>query len=406
MSRFNGHESFIHSYETNVYHVRESLTLIEDPDSHRTFLQNFYTVVIGSERWPENTLPLLYSGFEQILMTLDAAWLTYEEHLNIRERFGDREPDCDLLEPSFSDYSLNDYYPYLQASKWPSERFRRFRGRIQLLNQQEIEIRHLVYEQLFDYQSQGDWKRHFVFWLEAALDDRPIFSSHEFSPAQLHQHYLLLLKMTERVWLDDRQDSGLLYHELMPWFDLNNFPVFGTMDHSLNPYREIYGCFHSKSLTDYKTQLDGWIKVVLNPGERWQKEPVDLLLLFRNFVLMADSLWLIRQLGSNYPREWNRSNTVCLDKHADVPDADYPYLLSGQLLKKPENYLRDFFDQYSLNDVFRLFFEAVVGAFGDSDFSITPPEEVMRFHQDSLRLLEAAFLIQAKKYPQEQGMNH
>jgi len=54
--------------------------------------------------------------------------------------------------------------------------------------------------------------------------------------------------------------------------------------------------------------------------------------------------------------------------------------------------------------VFRLFFEATVTAMGDRDYAITPGDEIEDFHGSFVQLLEAAFLLQAKKYPQGQGL--
>jgi len=322
--------------------IRRSLLFTEDPDSYRAFLQDFYLAVISENSWPQDTPRSLHSGFEQILLTVDLAWLHFEKHLNRQQRSTHQDPDRDPLEPAFSGYSEEEYYPKLQETKWPAERFRHFCGRIQLLNQHEIVSRHLVYEHFFGHQSHGDWKRHLALWLEAALEKRSIFSSEKFSPAQLHQRYLLLLKLTERIWLEAKHDSGLSYHEVMPWYDLNNYPVFGTSEHCLNPYNQIYGCFHSKSLMDYKKDLDRWMKVVVHSDRLWEGKPAELLLLFRTFVLIADCLWLIRQLGPNYPKQWNKSYTRYAGECAAVPDRDYQYRLGRKLRKKPENYLKVF----------------------------------------------------------------
>jgi len=401
MNKFNGQESFIHSSESNKYHIRQELVFIENPDAYRSFLLNFYRVVISAERWPQDKLTLLHSGFEQILFTLDAAWLFYEQHLNIQEKLKDVTPEGNPLEPSFTDYSLDEYYPYLQENKWPAERQQRFRGRIQLLNQPEIASGSLFYQQFFDYQSQGDWKRHVSLWLEAALDDRPIFSSRDFSPAQIFEHYQLLLKLTERVWLDDRQDRHLLYHEIMPWFDINNYPVFGTMDFCLNPYREIFGFFHSRSLMDYKKQLDRSMKLALNADEVQKETPAELLNQLRTLVTMADCLWLIWQLGPTYPKTWNKSNTFFSGKHAAIPKPGYKYLLCDELVRSPENYLPIFFHKYTLNQVFLLFFESTLATMDSVSSPASSPREINEFHADFLLLLEAAFLIQAKKYAAE-----
>ncbi|PWG81975.1 hypothetical protein [Pararcticibacter amylolyticus] len=398
MNKFNGQESFIHSSESNMYHIREELTFLENPDTYRCFLQDFYRVVISPERWPQEKLRLLHTGFEQIMITLDAAWFFYEEHLNMRQKFQHDEPAGNPVEPSFTDYSIDQCYPYLQENKWPAERHQRFRGRVQLLNQQEIERGYLFYEQLFSYQSQGDWKRYFNLWLEAALDERPIFSSQQLSAAQVYEHYLWLLKLTERVWLDDCQDKGLLYHQIMPWFDMDNYPVFSTVDFCLSPYREIYGIFYRKSLMDYKKELNQLFKTALDAGEEWKERPVELLYQLRTLVTLAECLWLIRQLGPNYPKDWNRDHTTYHGKQAAAPKPGYKYLLSEEMAGKPENYLPVFFDRYSLNEVFEMFFETTLAAMGDKSFPVSSAEELKEFHAAFLRLLEAAFLIQAKKY--------
>lgn len=404
MEKFTGKESFLSSYESSIYNIRSSLKFIKTTHHYRLFLQNLYRVVISPERWPEETLPTLQNNFEELLFALDAAWLEHEHQLQIEARYGsgDEEFKVDVLQPSFSDYTIDQYYPQLQESTWPVERNHRFKGEIQFLNQDEIRSSKAFHRKFFGRRSQGDWKRYLTLWMESALDDRSIIEAHGFSPAEIYEDYLDLVKLMEIVWLVEKQERELLYHELVPWFDMNNYPYMGTIESTFNPYSDLYGFFHYTSLMAYKRDLGRWMKLVFEREKIWEGTPADLIDLFKTLVHMTDCLWLIRQLGPNYPKSWNNTNTTYSFQHAPIPKENYRYKLEAEIIKNPENYLREFFDLYDLQFCFHILFESLTAALGHEEPYPFDKKEVTSFHANLVKLLEAEYLVQAKKYPNRQ----
>lgn len=404
MSNFTGDEGFLSSYEDNIYDIRNELKFIKTTHPYRCFLQNLYRVIISSERWPEEDLPLLQTNFEQILFSLDAAWLEHEEQLQVAARYDNSEAEhgVDVLQPSFSDYAIDQYYPRLQESTWPRERNERFKGEVQQLNQEEIYSSEVFYRKFFGRRSQGDWKRYFTLWMENALDNRTIMEAHNLSPSEVYDDYLDLIKLMEIVWLQEKQDNDLPYHESMPWFDMNNYPFMATIHYTFNPYSHLYGFFHCRSLMAFKRELGRGMQLVFKRDQIWEGTPADLIDLFKDIVHMTDCLWLIRQLGPNYPKSWHRLSPTYSTQHARKPKENYRYKLPAETVKNPENYLREFFDLYNLEFCFHILFESLTAALGHEEPYPFEKDEVISFHADLVKLLEAGYLIQAKKYPNRQ----
>lgn len=238
--------------------------------------------------------------------------------------------------------------------------------------------------------------------VEKALDDRTIFEAHGFSPAEVYDDYLDLIKLMEIVWLREKHDNDLLYHESMPWFDMTNYPFMATIAHTLNPYSDLFGFFHWRSLMAFKRELGRWMKQVFNREQIWEGTPADLIDLFKDIVHMTDCLWLIRQLGPNYPERWNRSNTIYPSQHAPKPKGNYQYKLPAEMVRRPENYLCEFFDLYNLEFCFHILFESLTAALGHEEPYPFEKDEIASFHADLVKLLEAGYLIQAKRYPNRQ----
>jgi|GEM_PF-4296772 len=65
------------------------------------------------------------------------------------------------------------------------------------------------------------------------------------------------------------------------------------------------------------------------------------------------------------------------------------FLITEKLVEKPENYLKVFFNEYSLSDVFRLFFEATVTAMGDRDCAVF---ELNAWDKTSFKCLSLSFI--------------
>src|SRR5690606_3884606 len=112
--------------------------------------------------------------------------------------------------------------------------------------------------------------------------------------------------------------------------------------------------FHCRSLMSFKRELGRWMKQVFNREQIWKGTPADLIDLFKDILHMTDCLWLIRQLGPNYPKNWNKSSTTYSFPQAPKPRENYKYKLLAKTVRRPENYLRDFFELYNLEYCFHM----------------------------------------------------
>ncbi len=398
MEKFNGNEAFIHSYEENLYHHRRGMELIKDPEGFRDFMQRFYCLVISTQHWPEHSISALGAGFTQILFVLDAAWLSYQEkHAECGKHRSSLSSSLDItsmIDISDADLESSVYSPHLSLSKWPAARFSRFQGRVSLLSREEVADELGFYKAFFEFCSLNAWKQKLNQWMEAALCQQAIFSLSTQSPWEIYQDYLLLLKCMERVWLDEQQDDKLRYHELMPWYDVNNYPVFGTLSFNLNPYQAIYDFWLQYPLQQAVSAFESWMNAVLKSGHPYAERPVNLLFLLKDYCILADSLWLIGALGKHCPKKWNHYQMGQQGGLEPRIGGNYTYKLSSQLQAHPQNYLPLFFQEYHLELVLHFLYESCIAALGEPDAMIFSEDEVEQFKQAFVLLLEAGFLIQ------------
>lgn len=228
----------------------------EETDHLREFLTTLYKCILDEVSWGTTEIYYLSSGIHALSRILDRCWNEY----TIWQEKGDQNPEAygvDVCQPDFSDYKPDEHYPGLQALIWPKTRRERYKGNLILLSQHKVYSEFVFYESLFRYRSLREWKRLLNTWTSYALNrDKTILDDGKRTASSVFEDYLHLLKAVEMAWLNEKGEGNFSYHLKQPWFDMDNYPVFSTAEYIFNPYDELYGAFHSKTLMRYKTDLD------------------------------------------------------------------------------------------------------------------------------------------------------
>lgn len=180
---------------------------------------------------------------------------------------------------------------------------------------------------------------------------------------------------------------------------MDNYPVFSAGDYIFNPYDQLYAAFHSKTLMSYKADLDKWIRFACSSDKVWSEKPDVLVALFKDVCIITECCWAVHVQGPNYPENWDHTIAGYTRKRAKEPDADYKYKLPESMIAHPENYLKDFFNNHTVNDIFDILFECLYTAFGHEEPYPYSFDEITNVAGECTCLLEAAYLIQKKKYP-------
>lgn len=400
MKSLPGHKHSSSHDNTLAFMHYQEISIAGKADLLREFLNRLYTYIISPIGWPEEETGDLQYNIKIVQNAINYCWLEHRE-MQKRKKSRKEKHSVDLHKPGFSDYRINEYYPQLQVSSWPKTRRERFKGNLLLLTQNEVDHTYDFYENLFNHRGLKDWKQLLNKWISYAMDNgKTILDGENVSAISIYEDYQYLQKTIEIIWLTNKQESDLQYHEMCPWFDMNNYPVFASGDHLYNAYDELYGFFHWETLMSYQSVLDKWINFACDIKRVWDGPPDNLVELFREFCRLTECCWLIQILGPNYPEHWNYIHTHYIGKRVEDPDESYKYRLPAVMIKKPENYLKLFFKSYTINEVFHILFDCLYTALGTMPPYPYNYEEFKDFGKACSRLLEAAYLIQKQKYPE------
>lgn len=387
----------LHDMEKASYCVKFNITFLEGLDKYKEFLRLLYISTIGNVLLPEPAIKNINSMSQDLFKLLDWAWLCLYEYNETRIPEG-HSPGVSPELPSFSDYTVDEYYPNLQQSGWIKDRRERYGGIINHLNQQEIYSELIFFKNLFDSKSITEWKRQIEKWILFAIDkDNNIVDSGISTAYETFQDYVNLQKLLESCWISIEQDHNLNYQDLCPWFNKNNYPVFSVLGFAFNPYDELFGLFHAHSLIQQKKKINTWFAAVLQTEKIWEGMASDLVKFHKEIGLMIECCWVIKELGPNYPKEWNTYNTYYSRKRAPEAGEKHPFKLK-ELKNKPENYLLQFFKDNDLNSCRNLLYECLYTALGDIEYYPYDEKEIKEFQVDLIKLVEAAYLIQKSKY--------
>lgn len=388
----------LHTMEKVACRVKFNIDFLDNTDNHREFLRLFYASVIGNEALPTPMGRKLNDLVDDIYSLLDWAWLEHFERLERSAKYG-TSPGVSQDMPLFMDYTIDSHYPALQHSAWIKDRRERYVGNLNYLNQDEIYAQSIVFENLFNFRSVTDWKCLIEKWVSYAIDKQNnIVDDRIASAYETYQDYVQLQKLIECCWISIMQDECLNFQDLCPWFNKDNYPVFSTMDYAYNPYNEIYGLFHYDSLIVQKKKINTWIAAAMNVDIMWEGVPADLIDFYRRVGLMIECCWVIKELGPNYPKEWNSYNNYFSTRRARDVGENHPFRLKD-LKDKPENYLQQFFKARNLNDCRHVLYQCLYAALGYDAYYPFCDDEIKTFKKDLIMLVEAAYLIQKAKYP-------
>lgn len=388
----------LHSSDKGSYRVKFDITFLHDTDTHKEFLRLLYISTIGNIQLPEPMIQHINSMTHDLFILLDWAWLSYYERQERSSPEG-YSPGVSPHLPSFTDYSVDSYFPNLQQSRWIKDRRKRYNGIINYLTQKEIYSEHFFFSSFFDRRSITEWKAHLEKWISFAVDqDNNIVDASISSAHDTYQDYECLQKLIECCWISIEQDEHLNYQDLCPWFNKDNYPVFSTIEYAFNPYDEIYGLFHYDSLIEQKKKINTWFTAVLHTETVWTGVASDLVDFYRKIGLMIECCWVIKELGSNYPKEWNSYNSYFSTERAKDVGDKHPFKLK-ELKEKPENYLQQFFKQRTLNDCRHILYECLYTSLGPVEYDPFSEQDIKEFRRDLTMLMEAAYLIQKAKYP-------
>lgn len=388
----------IHKMDKKAFKVKFNVSFLESTDKHREFLRLFYASVIGNDALSQPMIKMLNEMIEDVYTLLDWAWLAYFERLEIFTKHGP-SPGVAIDKPMFIDYTIDSYYPNLQYAEWIKNRRERYIGSINYLTQAEIYDESIVFTDLFNQRSITDWKCMIERWITYALDDQNNIVDDRMSSAyEVYQDYVLLQKLIECCWISIKQDAYLNFQDLCPWFNKDNYPVFSTLEYAYNPYNEIYGLFHYDSLIVQKKKINNWIEATLNIDKIWEGVPADLIDFYRSMGLMIECCWVIKELGPNYPKEWNNYNNYFSTKRASDVGEKHPFRLK-EYKDKPEVYLQQFFRNRNLNDCRHILYECLYTALGHLENDPFSEDDIKTFKKDLIMLVEAGYLIQKAKYP-------
>lgn len=393
-----GKENVIHENCKEAYRIKYDISFLESTDCTRESLRLLYVAAIGDKIYPDGQLANLNDIMSDLYTLLDWAWLDYSEW---RKRVTDDlcSPGICPSEPSFLNYAINSYYPNLQFSSWIKDRRERYQGQIHYLSQTEIYSGYLFFTDLFDRRSISEWKFMLNQWLTYALyPDNNIIDDEIAEPYEAYQDFEYLQKLLESGWISLQQED-LHYQDQCPWFNKDNYPVFSAMEFALNPYDELYGFFHYDSLAAQKKKINKWFAATLDIDAIWTGIPADLIDFYQKTGLMMECCWVIKELGPNYPKQWNSINTYFSTKRAAESTEKHPYKLPEIMRDKPENYLQTFFVDTNLNNCRHLLLECLRAALGNVACYPFSVNEIKQFKRELIMLIEAAYLIQKQRYP-------
>ena len=388
----------IHSMEKESYRIKFNIGFLETTDNHREFIRLLYASVIGNDALPEPMIRNLNDMVDDIYKLLDWAWLEHFERLERFLKYGQSSGVATDM-PLFIDYTVDGYYLNLQYATWIKDRRERYVGNLNYLSQDEIYAESIFFTKLFDRRSITDWKNLIEKWVSYAIDEQSNIVDAQVSSAyEVYQDYIHLQKLVECCWISNEQDYGLNFQDLCPWFNKDNYPVFSTIGYAFNPYDELYGLFHYDSLIVQKKKIDNWFSATLDVDMIWEGIPADLVDFYRKMGLMIECCWVIKELGPNYPNEWNDYNSYFSSKRACDVGEKHRFKL-GEMKDKPENYLQLFFKGKNLNDYRHLLYECLYAALGNVEYEPFSDDEIKKFKRELIMLVEAAYLIQKAKYP-------
>lgn len=391
-------KNVIHSMDKESYRVKFNISFLQETDKYKEFLRLLYISSIGNVMLPEPMIPNANNIIDDLFMLLDWAWLEYFERQE-RSSPGGHSTGVAMDMPRFIDYTVDSYYPNLQQSRWIKDRRERYVGNIIYLSQDEIFSEYSFFDSLFRKKTITEWKSHIEKWISFAIDtDNNIVDTGITTAYDAYQDYVYLQKLVECCWISIKQDERLNYQDLCPWFSKDNYPVFSTIEYAFNPYDEIYGLFHYDSLIAQKKKINTWFAAVLHTETVWEGVASDLIDFYRRIGLMIECCWVIKELGPNYPKEWNNYNSYFSSKRAKDVGDNHPFKLK-ELKEKPESYLQQFFRHRNLNDCRHILYECLYTSLGPIEYDPFTENEIKMFKKDLIMLLEAAYLIQKEKYP-------
>lgn len=398
LTNITGKENPIHAYEKEEYRIKFNISFLATTDRLRNVLRLLYQSAIGPSIYPEVQVANLYDDIDNLYELLDWAWLAHLE----RQKHAADDVEPEIIDDSiamFSDYSVDSCYPRLQYAFWIRERRERYNGNVVHLNQLEVYNENLFFTAFFEQKSLREWKATLEKWLEFALAPEQNIIDEGFATAyQAFMDLEQLEKLVEMCWLSLKQDEELNDQDLRPWFNKENYPVFILMDGAFNPYEEIYFFHYYDSLNMIKRKINTWFAAVLSEEKVWEGVAAELIFFYKQLGTLMECCWVVKELGPNHPKEWNRIRTTSTkERAADVSDK-HKFKLEVAHLKKPANYLQEFFAESNLNDYRYLLFECLYASLGKEVYYPFGPDEIKDFHIKLIKLVETAYLIQRKKF--------
>lgn len=143
--------------------------------------------------------------------------------------------------------------------------------------------------------------------------------------------------------------------------------------------------------------LNQWFKAVIDPRNTWKGTPADLVDLYKKIGVMIECCWIIKELGTYCPENWNDDPRPSKNKTSKDVGENYPFKIK-ELWDKPEDFLAKFFSTRNIEGYFRLLYNCLYHAFSKNQQDLYSDEEIIDFNNDLTLLVEAAYLIQKRKY--------
>ncbi len=387
----------LHSLYEEMNEIKGSLDVHNTPDRQREFLNVFFESVIGHDAMPEDMVSKLNSLMEELFLVLDWAWLEYYGILEKHKKKSSKKVDPNA--PLIIDVTIDFRTGHLEHYKWIKERRARYKGHINFLTQEEVESPTKVFSTFYKYRNITDWKQILERWVTYAIDDKTNIVDDHFSPAYItYMDFVQLQKLIEYYWVKHEQETNTWPRGQKPWPTIKgNYPIFSTIDFVSNPFSEIRDMFQGTSLKKYKKLLNQWFKAVIDPRNTWKGAPAELLDFYKKIGVMIECCWIIKELGTYCPENWNDAPSPSKNTTSKDVGENYPFKIK-ELWDKPEDFLAKFYSRRNIEGYFRLMYNCLYHAFSKKHQDLYSDEEIIDFKNDLTLLVEAAYLIQKRKY--------